>query len=252
MGTIAKIQNNNELHLLASTAYAICSSNASVVSKIATIQDQQEFTLFVGETIHIQFINTNTATNPTLNVNDTGAKPLYRYGTTSVGITPSESWPPGTVLSITYDGTGWQINDVAPSVLGVNALKLRVDSVEETATAASTKSDNALYQSTQAYDTATDIQSRADSGEFDAVTVSVDSSAGTVFLNKNISTTLTCTVTKGNGTDITSQVTRFTWKKKNADGTIDPTWNRSLAGNTITLTDADVDSKAVFICEVEF
>ena len=80
MGTIAKIQNNNELHLLASTAYAICSSNAGVVSKTATIQDQQDFTLFVGETIHIQFVNTNTATNPTLNVNNTGAKPIYKYG----------------------------------------------------------------------------------------------------------------------------------------------------------------------------
>ena len=252
MGTIAKIQNNNETHLLASTAYAICSSSASVVSKTATIQDQQEFTLFVGETIHIQFVHTNTASNPTLNVNDTGAKPIYRYGTTAVGITPSDSWPAGTMLSITYDGNGWQINDVAPSVLGVKTLELRVDGVEETVTLASAKADDAIYQSGQAYDTATDIQSRADSGEFDAITVSVDSSAGTVFLNKNISTTLTCTVTKGNGTDITNQVTRFTWSKKNADGTIDPTWNRSLAGNTITLTDADVNSKAVFMCEVEF
>ena len=86
----------------------------------------------------------------------------------------------------------------------------------------------------------------------DAITVNIDSSAGNVFLNKNISTTLTCTVIKGNGTDITNQVTHFTWIKKNADGTIDTSWNRALAGNTITLTEADVTSKAIFICEVEF
>ena len=85
-----------------------------------------------------------------------------------------------------------------------------------------------------------------------AITVQIDSSAGTVFLNKNISTILTCTVLQGNGTDITNQVTKFTWTKKNADGTIDTSWSRPLAGNTITLTEADVTSKAIFTCEVEF
>ena len=86
----------------------------------------------------------------------------------------------------------------------------------------------------------------------DAITVSIESSAGNVFLNKHIQTTLTCTVTKGNGTDITNQVTRFTWTKKNADGTIDSSWSRPLAGRSITLSDTDVNSKAIFICEVEF
>ena len=86
----------------------------------------------------------------------------------------------------------------------------------------------------------------------DAITVTIDSSAGTVFLNKQITTTLTCTVIKGNGTDITNQVTRFTWSKKNADGTVDTSWSRPLAGNTITISEADVTSKAIFTCEVEF
>lgn len=86
----------------------------------------------------------------------------------------------------------------------------------------------------------------------DAILVRVDSSAGNVFLHKNISTTLTCTVTKGNGTDITNQVTRFTWIKKDANGVIDSSWSRPLAGRSITLTEADVDSKAIFVCEVEF
>lgn len=86
----------------------------------------------------------------------------------------------------------------------------------------------------------------------DAITVRIDSSAGDIFLNKNIQTTLTCTVIKGNGTDITNQVTRFTWTKQNADGTVDSSWSRPLAGRSITLTDADVNSKAIFTCEVEF
>ena len=85
-----------------------------------------------------------------------------------------------------------------------------------------------------------------------AITVQIDSSAGTVFLNKQITTTLTCTVIQGNGTDITNQVSKFTWVKKNADGTIDTSWSRPLAGNMITLSEADVTSKAIFTCEVEF
>ena len=86
----------------------------------------------------------------------------------------------------------------------------------------------------------------------DAITVQIDSSAGTVFLNKQITTTLTCTVIQGNGTDITNQVSKFTWVKKNADGTVDTSWSRPLAGNTITLSEADVNSKAIFTCKVEF
>ena len=86
----------------------------------------------------------------------------------------------------------------------------------------------------------------------DAINVIIDSSAGNVFLRKDITTTLTCTVIKGNGTDITNRVTNFHWIKKNADGTVDTSWNRNLAGNTITLTEADVNSKAIFVCEVQF
>ena len=105
-------------------------------------------------------------------------------------------------------------------------------------------------QGTGEYKDVTEATEGAD-GE-DAITVRVDSSAGNVFLNKHIQTTLTCTVIKGNGTDITNQVTRFTWIKQNADGTVDSSWSRPLAGRSITLTDADVNSKAIFVCEVEF
>lgn len=100
------------------------------------------------------------------------------------------------------------------------------------------------------YKDVTEVSEGAD-GE-DAITVNIDSSAGNVFLNKQITTTLTCTVIKGNGTDITNQVSKFTWVKKNADGTVDTSWSRPLAGNTITLSEADVNSKAIFTCEVEF
>ena len=83
------------------------------------------------------------------------------------------------------------------------------------------------------------------------IRVEIDSSSGNMFLRNNISTTLTCTVYKGNE-DITDTVTSFNWSKKNSDGTTDTSWSRLAAGRSITITDADVASKAIFTCTVEF
>jgi hypothetical protein len=46
-----------------------------------------------------------------LNVSSKGAKPIYRYGTTSVGTTPEESWYAGQVVSFTYSDGYWRMND---------------------------------------------------------------------------------------------------------------------------------------------
>lgn len=86
----------------------------------------------------------------------------------------------------------------------------------------------------------------------DAIQVIIESSAGNMFFNKDISSTLTCTVLKGGVEDITNQVTKFTWKKKDKDGNIDSSWSRLAAGRTITIGPADITSKAIFVCEVEF
>lgn len=115
MGTIAKVTIDNDIHLLASTAYAICNTSASTSVKEATIQDNQDFRLFTGETVHVKFMYTNTATAPTLNVSGTGAKPIYTHGSTAVGNTTDTSWPDGAVISLTYDGVGWQINGAVNS-----------------------------------------------------------------------------------------------------------------------------------------
>lgn len=81
------------------------------------------------------------------------------------------------------------------------------------------------------------------------ITVQIDSSAGVIFKNKNISTTLTATVYRG-GVDITSEVTNFIWTKRDRNGNIDPTWSRFPSSNIITINSDDVTSKAVFSCEV--
>lgn len=82
-----------------------------------------------------------------------------------------------------------------------------------------------------------------------AISVRIDSSAGNIFKNNTTSTILTCSVWRGSR-DITSSVSAFTWIKKDKDGNVDQSWSRAMTGNSIVLTPADVDSKAVFECVV--
>lgn len=82
-----------------------------------------------------------------------------------------------------------------------------------------------------------------------ALSVVIDSSAGIVFKNHYINTVLTCHVYSGTQ-EITNEVSSFLWQKRNADGTIDSSWSRTGAGNTITITNADVTNKAIFYCTV--
>ena len=88
----------------------------------------------------------------------------------------------------------------------------------------------------------------------DAIQVEVDSTAGVLFVNDIITSTLVCTVKKG-GVDITNNPNYniyYTWKKRLLDGSgYDPDWGRPLEhGNRIDITSQDVDDKSVFECEV--
>lgn len=110
MGTIAKVTAGGATHLVASTCYGTCATAAATAAKVATIQDSQAFTLMTGVTVHIKFTYANGVANPTLNVNSTGAKKIYRYGTTAPSTSAATSWQAGSVVSFTYDGTYWQMN----------------------------------------------------------------------------------------------------------------------------------------------
>ena len=73
-------------------------------------------------------------------------------------------------------------------------------------------------------------------------------SPGNIFKNRGINTVLTATVKKGNK-DITDKVTDFHWIRYDKDGNLDPNWSR-LNTRTITLSPVDLQSKAIFTCEV--
>ena len=58
-------------------AYGTCTTAAATAGKVITVSGNSNWTLTVGSIICIKFTNTNTATNPTLNINETGAKPIW-------------------------------------------------------------------------------------------------------------------------------------------------------------------------------
>lgn len=109
--TIYKITAGGDNHLIASSAYGTCTTAAATAEKDVTLTDSTAFTLVAGITVHVKFTNTNTVANPKLDVASSGAKAIMRYGTTTAGTAVTTSWPAGAIVSFTYDGTNWLMND---------------------------------------------------------------------------------------------------------------------------------------------
>ena len=110
MSFAAQVETGSGESPIGSSLYAICTTAASTAAKTITMDDFD--TLVTGTTIHVKFTNTNTAADPTLAIGSTSALPIIRYGTTAPGTTEATSWKANSVLSLTYDGTYWRINDV--------------------------------------------------------------------------------------------------------------------------------------------
>ena len=89
--------------------YGTCATAQGTAAKTTTIDGVT--TLTTGLTIYVRFTNTNTIANPTLNVNSLGAVAIKRYGTTAPSTSATSSWNAGEVVSLTYDGTYWMMND---------------------------------------------------------------------------------------------------------------------------------------------
>lgn len=106
-----------------SSYYGVCETAAGTAAKEAfNVKTKTGKTLlysdlYNGLTITIRFVNSNTASNPTLNVNSIGNFPIYRYGTTVAGTSVQNSWPTNGIVSLTYDNAlraqgCWVLNDV--------------------------------------------------------------------------------------------------------------------------------------------
>ncbi len=82
--------------------YAVCSTAAAAAAKTAALSG---FKLVTGAWAAIKFTVTNTAANPTLNINGTGAKAV-RYRSTAVS---AGALAANRIYLMVYDGTYWQI-----------------------------------------------------------------------------------------------------------------------------------------------
>ena len=82
--------------------YGLCSTGAAVEAKTV---DCVGFTLATGSRITVKFASGNSAANPTLNVNGTGAKAIF-YHNASVA---ADAIAAGKVYEFVYDGTQYQL-----------------------------------------------------------------------------------------------------------------------------------------------
>ena len=113
------------------THYGTCSTAASTAAKVVSCTG---FTLATGAKITVKFTVTNTASNPTLNVNNTGAKAIqYRGSAISSGYLAANR-----VYTFIYDGTDYEL---------VGDINTDTDTTYSTGTA-STAGLTRLYTST--------------------------------------------------------------------------------------------------------
>lgn len=144
--------------------------------------------------------------------------------------------------------------------LEISASTMKFSSSGETVETIVVESNTAAKE---ALDKANELQNRADSGEFDAVTLRIDSSRGTVFKNNAISTVLSVVIFRGSQRITDSETMKsifgssayleWSWQKmdESSFGTIVSTDSRlGDNGFTLTLSPADINTKAVFSCSL--
>ena len=95
--------------------YGICSTPASTVAKTVALS---QFSLNTGAVIGVRFTYKNTAVNPTLNVNSTGAKPIYNC-ITGTYIKPGDI-ETGMTAFFTYNGSQWVLLNPSSGIKGAS------------------------------------------------------------------------------------------------------------------------------------
>lgn len=84
--------------------YATCSTPAATAAKVATISGQT-FNLITGARVIVKFTYANSAASSTLDVNETGAKPIY-YNGAAIGKSVTDA---NGTYEFVYNGTQWEL-----------------------------------------------------------------------------------------------------------------------------------------------
>lgn len=90
----------------ANTGYLTCTTAAGTAAKTVT---KTGFVLSTGCRLVIKMSYANTAASPTLNVNNTGAKPFYYNGSVA---SSNNTWEAGETVDVYYDGTNFYASNV--------------------------------------------------------------------------------------------------------------------------------------------
>ena len=108
MADINKVKVSETTYDLTDTRIAIgtCSTAADTATKVVTITVPENWTLRTGAMISVKFTNTNTASSPKLNVNNTGAKSIY-YNNAVYTSASSYAGYANRYITYQYDGTNW-------------------------------------------------------------------------------------------------------------------------------------------------
>lgn len=96
--TLSRVDDGKDGQMI----YATSSSAETEAAKIATASSGTP-ELVPGVTLSVKFDCANTAANPTLNINGTGAKPIYTQGV------PYAYWQAGATVAFMYDGANWRV-----------------------------------------------------------------------------------------------------------------------------------------------
>jgi hypothetical protein len=112
LGSDGKITSSETPDLpVIGAGYGTCATAAGTAAKVGTLAN---FVLKTGSPIAIKFTNADTSTNPTLNVNSTGAKSIHYNGTNiKAGMITA-----GYVAEFVYDGGTWHLLNPAPGSVG--------------------------------------------------------------------------------------------------------------------------------------
>ena len=144
-----KLPNNNTYNFKDTVArgvkmyYGICTTAAATAAKVVTVGADQDFKLTVGALVMIKFTISNTASNVTINVNNTGAKSIYYNNSVYTSTSTIVCGYANAHLVYMYDGTNWVwVGHGTDNNTTYNAMSVAEG---QTATATSARSMRADY-----------------------------------------------------------------------------------------------------------
>lgn len=158
---VSTVRNYATIH------YCTCETEAGTSAKVAVCSN---FALYTGAMIAVYFTQKNTASDVTLNVNNTGELHVYCSGSP---LEESHNWDEKDTVHFVYDGTNWVIVDsgLLKKTESLSAsLSLTAEAITAEVTRA-TESENSLSTSISSVEqTADGVSSRVTTIEEDYVT----------------------------------------------------------------------------------